>query len=302
MRMMGATYKAEMLPSIVAKHLAPCLGTVQTEPVSVGAGEILTFDGRGLPNLNPTGLRDVLTQPKGPLKDLQKLRDQALDRMYKSLKKDGTKPQLVYLDSVAQSRGQARSLSDDLLGMLADIKSDKSDGQVIAATALVKMNVSPVIAIHIEFGGDNHFDEDLMKSEVPQTEIGVQRIGALMDSLQMAGVQDRVTFAMYNVFGRTLKKLMLRGRDHWASHHVTVMMGKQIRPGVVGGLEPKAGDYYATGIDSKSGAAVKGGGGDVPFAETLGAMGKTLGTAVGIPAAQMDTEITQGKVVAAAVA
>jgi hypothetical protein len=118
----------------------------------------------------------------------------------------------------------------------------------------------------------------------------------------MAGVQDRVTFAMYNVFGRTLKKLMLRGRDHWASHHVTVMIGKQIKPGVVGGLEPKAGDYYATGIDSKSGGAVKGGGGDVPFAETLGAMGKTLGAVVGIPGAQMDTEISQGKVVTSAVA
>ena len=57
----------------MAKHLAPCLRTIQTEPVSVGAGEILTFSGRGLPNLNPTGLRDVLAQPQGPLKDLQNL-------------------------------------------------------------------------------------------------------------------------------------------------------------------------------------------------------------------------------------
>src|SRR5687767_14985400 len=97
LRLMGATYKQEMLPSLIAKRLAPCLGTIQTEPVSVGAGEILTFAGRGLPNLNPTGLRDVLAQPKGPLKDLQTLRDKALDRMYTSLKRDAGKPQLDYL-------------------------------------------------------------------------------------------------------------------------------------------------------------------------------------------------------------
>jgi hypothetical protein len=80
MRLMGATANSEMLPSILAKNLAPCFGTVQTEPVSVGAGDILTFDGRGLPNINPTGLRDVLARPTGPLLQLQELRDQSLDR------------------------------------------------------------------------------------------------------------------------------------------------------------------------------------------------------------------------------
>jgi hypothetical protein len=301
MRMMGATAKQEMLPSIVAKHLAPCLGTIQTEPVSVGAGEILTFNGRGLPNLNPTGLRDVLAQPKGPLQELQMLRDKALDRMYASLKQNAGKPQMDYLDRLAQSRQQARSISDDLLDMLSSITSDKSDGQVTAAAVLVKMRVSPVVAIHIEFGGDNHTDADLMKSEVPQATIGVQRITSLMTTLQGYGLQDSTTFAMYNVFGRTLKKLGTQGRDHWASHHTTVMIGKPIRPGVIGGLEPMAGDYYATPIDSKTGKAASGGG-DVPFAETLSAMGKTLGAAVGLPQAALDTEISTGKIVTAALA
>jgi hypothetical protein len=301
MRLMGATYKQEMLPSIVAKHLAPCLGTIQTEPVSVGAGEILTFSGRGLPNLNPTGLRDVLAQPQGPLKDLQSLRDKALDRMYASLKKNAGKPQLDYLDRLALSRTQARSISDDLLDMLSSIKSDKSDGQVTAAAALVKMRVSPVVAIHIEFGGDNHTDADLMTKEVPETETGVQRIGALMATLQSYGLQDQTTFAMYNVFGRTLKKLGTQGRDHWASHHTTVMIGQPIRPGVIGGLEPAAGDYYASPIDSKTGKGITGGG-DIPFNDTLAAMGKTLGAAVGLPRDALDTEISQGKVVEAALA
>jgi hypothetical protein len=272
---------------------------VQTEPVSVGAGEILTFDGRGLPNINPTGLRDVLAQPGGPLKDLQKVRDASLDRMYAALKQGGTATQLAYLDSLARSRDQARALGGDVLDMLAAVKSDKSDGQVIAAAVLMKMNVSPVVAIHIEFGGDNHTDADLMKSEVPQHQTGVQRITSLMTTLQSYGLQDQVTFAMYNVFGRTLKKLNLAGRDHWASHHATVMIGKGVRPGVVGGLMPQAGDYYATGIDSKSGKPVPGAG-DVPFAETLAAMGKTLGAAVGVPASLLDAQIAQGKIVTGA--
>jgi hypothetical protein len=299
MRLMGATAKQEMLPSIVAKQLAPCFATVQTEPVSVGAGEILTFNGRGLPNINPTGLRDVLTKPQGVLSNLQQLRDKHLDQMYALVKERGTPAQRRYVDSLALSRGQARSIADDLIGALSGITSDKSDGQVVAAAVLIRMNVSPVVAIHIEFGGDNHSDDGLAKAEVPQTEIGVQRIAELMAQLKLYGLEDKVTFAMYNVFGRTLTKLGLAGRDHWASHHTTVMIGKGVRAGVVGGLEPKAGDYYATPIDSVTGQAAPGGG-DIPFAETLGAMGKTLGRAVGVPQSVLDQQITLGKTVTAA--
>lgn len=298
MRLMGATYKQEMLPSILAKNLAPCLGTVQIEPVSVGAGEILTFEGRGLPNLNPTGLRDVLTQPVGPLSRLRKLRDTSLDKMHALLKQSGTVAQRKYIDSLAVSRNQARSISDELLNMLGDIRSDKSDGQVIAAAALIKMNVSPVIAIRIDFGGDNHSDPDLTTREVPQTVAGIQRIGELMQTLASYGLSDKVTFAMYNVFGRTLKKLGTAGRDHWASHHATVMIGKPIKAGVIGGLEPKLGDYYASAINSTTGAK----GGDIGFGDTLGAMGKTLGVAVGCDPKALDLQISQGKVVAAALA
>src|SRR4029077_1116538 len=99
-QLMGAVSKQEMLPSLAAKSLAPCSGRVQPEPISVGAGEFLTFDGRGLPNLNPTGLRDVLTHPTGALMRLQKLRDDSLDKMNALLKEHGTAAQRVYLDSL----------------------------------------------------------------------------------------------------------------------------------------------------------------------------------------------------------
>jgi uncharacterized protein DUF1501 len=301
LRLMGAANRQEMLPSIIAKYLAPCLGTVQAEPLSAGAGDILTYEGRGLPGVPPIALRDVLTRPQGPLADLQKLRDATIDQMYGLVKQQGTAAQRGFIDRLALSRKQARSLSDDLLTLLDGITSSESDGQILAAVALIKMNVAPVIAIRIDFGKDNHSDPDLMKAEVPQTEVGVQRIGMLMDLLEQHGLQDRVTFGAYNVFGRTLKKLGLAGRDHWGSHHTTVMIGPTIRGGVVGGLEPKSEDYYATGIDAASGRAAPGGG-DIPFTETLAAMGKTLARAVGMPAAALEDQIHGGKVVTAALA
>src|SRR5258708_32204827 len=103
-----------MLPSNGAQSRGPCLGHGQTEPVSVGAGEFLTFDGRGLPNLNPTGLRDILTHPTGPLAQLQKLRDSSMDKIHAVLKEHGTTTQKAYLDNLVASRTQARSLPDSL--------------------------------------------------------------------------------------------------------------------------------------------------------------------------------------------
>src|SRR5262245_4248302 len=65
MRLMGRTAGGEMWPSIYAKHLAKCLGTVQTEPVTVGTGgnalEQVAFTGRTLPNITPMQLKQLLT-------------------------------------------------------------------------------------------------------------------------------------------------------------------------------------------------------------------------------------------------
>jgi Protein of unknown function (DUF1501) len=298
MRLMGATAKQEMLPSILAKYLAPCFGTVQVDPISAGAGDLLTIDGRSLPNLAPTGLRDLLTRPDTPLAALQTIRDATLDEIDGLLKDRGTKAQQQYLDTVVTSRRKARSLGGDLIDLLAGITNNDANGQVLAAVALIKMNVSPVIAIKIPFGGDNHADADLAVSEAPQHESGIQQIVQLQEKLRALGLEDRVTFAAYNVFGRTLKKNGNRGRDHWGSHHATVMIGKNVKPGVVGGLEPKASDYYATSIDAASGRS----GGDIAFPDTLSAMGKTLGAVVGVKAEVLERHIAGGKVVTAALA
>jgi hypothetical protein len=300
MRLMGGTKRQEMMVSLYAQQLAPCLGTVQHEPVVVGAsgsGEFLVYQGRTLPALSPSGLRDTLANPAGPLGTLQQLRDHDLDRLNALFKEHGTNEQRGFLDRLALSQREARSISQALLDNLTSITGNDSNNQVVAAVTLIKMNVTPVVSMHIPFGGDNHTDTDLV-NETTQTVNGVATINLLMQKLAEMGLQDRVTFAAMNVFGRTLAKKGTKGRDHLANHHVTVMIGKGIRPGVIGGLAPKAGDYGALPIVSATGRGDAAG--DIPFEATLGAMGKTLGLALGVAPATLDQNILIGAPIKAA--
>lgn len=312
-RLMGVISRQEMLVSYLAKQLAPCLGTVQAAPVMVGAtdpGEALTFTGRTLPNLRPTALRDTLLNAAGPLTQLQMMRDQDLNRLNALVKETGNTAQKAYLDRLATSQTEARSISQNLLTNLSMIMNDGTTGQILAATALVAMKVSPVVSIHLPFGGDNHADANLgreatqtAQSVAPLTGAGVAQttgIPYLMTKLTDLGIRDQTTFMLMNVFGRTLKKLGVTGRDHWGSHHVTVVIGKGVKAGVFGGMVAGGNDYNATPIDSNTGAG--GAGGDIPVADSLAAVGKTVGAVVGIPQSTLDTDIEQGKIIKAAVA
>jgi len=71
---------------------------------------------------------------------------------------------------------------------------------------------------------------------------------------------------------------------------------------VVGGVEMGSNDYVATSIDSATGELVAKNGGDVPFSETLSAMGKTLGVGCGVDPEVLDLGIRGGKVVNGALA
>ena len=79
-----------------------------------------------------------------------------------------------------------------------------------------------------------------------------------------------------------------------------VVTGAGVRGGIVGGvqLNDSGREYVAQSIDSATGA---GGDGDIPFEETLGAMGKTLGALAGIDRTRLDEMVTSGKVVDAAI-
>jgi hypothetical protein len=244
------------------------------------------------------------------LKSLRSLRDSALDKLNALAKQDATNVQKQFLDALAASQTQVRQLADTLASTLSSISADDVKGQALAAAALFSANVTPVVSMHIPFGGDNHSDQNL-QAEADQLVSGVAGIQTLLDALASVGLQDKVTFATLNVFGRNLdgiaKVTSKSGRDHYANHAVAVLIGKNVAPGVTGGVMPGGGGgsfggsstaLGAADIDSATGAGQAGG--DVPSAQTYGSLARTLGVALGIPAASIAADLNAnagGKVI-----
>src|SRR5580704_9137300 len=251
LQLMGATPGGEMLPSLLAKSLGPCLGTVQTQPISVGAltpSEDLTFDGAPLPVIPASALKATLTDPASPISSLQPLRDQTLNQLYDLYKNTANSAQKTYVDSLVTSQQQVRNINQALLNQLSAIKDNSAASQVLAALALIQMNVAPVIAIHIPFGGDNHRDVALA-TETTETVSGVATIASLMQQLQAAGLADKVTFMSLNVFGRTIGPGNTDGRGHNLNHQVSISIGKPFKGGVIGAVAPLQGDYGALNVN-----------------------------------------------------
>ena len=219
-----------MLPSLLAKQLAPCLGTIQAQPISLGAlnpSEALSYGGATQPIIPALALKATLTSAPGPLTDLQALRDQTLDSLYDLYKHDATPAQKAYIDSLVTSQQQVRDINQSLLDALSSITDNSAASQILAAVTLVQMKVTPVIAVHIPFGGDNHRDVGLA-TETAETISGIAAIGDLMQKLAAAGLSDDVTFMSLNVFGRTLGPGNEDGRQHNANHHVSLAIGKGV--------------------------------------------------------------------------
>jgi hypothetical protein len=311
MKLLGATSGGEMLVSAYAKHLAGCFMTVQNEPIAVGArgnsSELVSFAGRMLPSISPTQLKQLLTGSKtDPLVKVRTLRDTSLDQLNAIAKRDGNNVQKAFLDSLATSQTQVRELADQLSTTLNAITADDAKGQALAAAALIAANVTSVVTVHLGFGGDNHSDQNL-QAEADQHVSGIQGIQAIMDALASLQLTDKVTFATLNVFGRNLngiaKVTSRTGRDHYGNHAVTVMIGKNVAPSVIGGVTAaSSGAYVASDIDSATGNSVASGG-DIPAAQTHVAAARTLGVALGIPESQLNSDFTAsagGKVVKAA--
>ena len=309
MKLQGATSGGEMVISAYAKHLAPCLGTIQAAPVALGArgnaAELVSFGGRTLPAISPTQLKQLLTGSKNdPLVKLRAMRDTELSKLNDLAKSDGTDVQKQFLDALANSQTQVRQLADTLATTLNAITTDDIKGQALAAAALFSAKVTPVATIHIGFGGDNHSDQDL-KAEADQHVSGIAGIQAVMDAMASLNLADNVTFATMNVFGRNLngisKVTSRAGRDHYGNHNVGVLIGKNIAPSVIGGITMASGGYVAAAINSADGTASTSG--DIPASESMVAMARTLGVALGIPAAALASDFTGsagGKVVPAA--
>jgi uncharacterized protein (DUF1501 family) len=288
----------EMLPSLFAQELSQAIGTIQTEPVPLG-GELLTFGGRALDAIQAIDLKGLFDQPDAFLTDLIGMRDRDLDAIYGDLRSHGTRAQRTFLDRYALGRDQVRQLGEQLGTLLARLPTDPQNkaspnDQVIAAVALMKLKVAPVVTMHLPFGGDNHNDSDL-SNEAADTIAATSTIGLLWQELNDQGLQDQVSFGTLNVFGRTLKRNGAGGRNHNQNHHVMMMFGKHIKGGVIGGLQPLAGDFAARGIDSATGKADDSG--DITPLTSLESAAKTLGAALALPDARLDQRINGGKVV-----
>jgi hypothetical protein len=306
LRMMGAVAGGEMLPSWISRELAPAMGTVRAQPISLSgsATEAVYYQGAPQALLTPTTLSSVLSSPANGLgtADLVKLRDQGLDALLAFARSQGQTAQKNFIDRYATSTAQLRTLQDRLLASLATIKNNSADSQIQAAIILFQMKVTPVVVVNVGFGGDNHGDPGLA-GEIAGHASGVATLAKMTQALAAAGMADQVTFAMTNVFGRTMiASQSANGRQHNQGHHVTLMIGSRVRGSVVGGVaQPAAGkEYTALAIDSATGRGSASG--DVAFGATFGAMGKTLGAAVGLPQANVDTNVLSGAVIKSALA
>jgi len=296
MSLMGATKNNEMAVSIYASYLQGALGTIQAQPIALDR-EVVTYAGATVPRLAPSALTQLLASAgTGLPTSLQKLRDADLDRISGILKTRGTNVQRRYLDQYATSQEQARKIPQDLQNLLAGILGDGAEDQATAASILIKMKVSPVIVMHIPFGGDNHSDAGL-ENETKETVSGVAIINSLLAKLTALGLADQVTFATLNVFGRSLAQGGTQGRSHWSNHHTAVVIGKPFKAGVIGGLVPVGDDLGAANIDSATGAAADGG--DIKVGDSLPSFAKTLGRGLGVPQAVLDENIRGGSGVGA---
>ncbi|MEO1273013.1 MAG: DUF1501 domain-containing protein, partial [Myxococcota bacterium] len=122
--------------------------------------------------------------------------------------------------------------------------------------------------------------------EVTQTIAGVEAIRRLWEELSNRGLHDRVTFAILNVFGRTLQRGSSGGRGHYGDDHAMVMFGPHVRPGLLGQLI----DTGSNKRPFKAGPIE-----DVPIEETLATAGKTLARATGVPDDIIETRIVGGR-------
>jgi len=276
---------------------------LQAQPISLGASspsEGLTFGGQALPIIPPLALKTTLAAPAGPLMNLTKLRDDTLAQLDGVYRNSATKAQRAYLDSVALSQTQLRGINDALLNTLNSISDNLVGSQIAAALALIQMNVTPVVAIHIPFGRDNHNDAGLA-TEIAETQSGTLAIQQIQDGLTGISYQDKVSFFTLNVFGRTLTGTNQNGRNHNGNLQTSVVIGKPFKSRVIGGVGPmtaqQGGDYGALAFDSSSGAP---GGGDVSPQDSLASFGRTLMSAVGTDSATLDANIPSGKIITAA--
>jgi len=304
LKLQGAIYEDEMFASFLSKNTQSCLNTIQPQPVSVGAAspsEALSYQGGALPTIPPSALQKTLVLNATSSinqKTLPSLRASALTNLqsvlYPASSVTGAQNDFVTTYLAAQTALQ--KLDPSILASLADLSTESSklpvQAQIDAAVALIRMNITGVVAIHIPFGGDNHHDPGYA-AESLQTTAACQSLDYLLGQLQMYKtvdgrvMSDAVTIVSLNVFGRTLEYLTSNGdgRQHNLNHHVSFVIGKPFKGGVYGAVTQLTGnnDFGCVNMNAKTGAGTTTtGSGVIDAVDTFAAWGMTVATGVGV--------------------
>lgn len=301
----GATRGGEILPSVISKLTAPALGTLRVQPISFNdpVDGAISCDGVLQPSLSPRSLASLLAVPKDGLGDanLLTMRDKTVDALHAWLKGQGGAAQAKLVDAFAASRDQVRRLQTDVVSQLSSIRDNSSASQLKAAAILFKMKVAPVVMVRLPFGGDNHSDDVNNSNELRDHRSSVGVLAGLPALLEGSGLTGKVTFCSLNVFGRSLVREG-NGRNHNDQHAVSLLVGGNVKGGVIGGLGQanSAQAFRAQPIDSTSGAVSNSG--DVRYEDSLASYAKTLVAAAGVDVATTNDVLRSGTVVQGALA
>ncbi len=143
LKLMGSAVGHEMLPSLLAKIVAPCLGTIQAQPFSVGGAgpsEALSYGGSVMPIIPPVALKDTLTAPAGPLTNLQAVRDATMKDIYALYKTTATPAEKAFIDATSNTQDQVRLWKQNLLSALGSIADNSVASQILATVTLLQLN------------------------------------------------------------------------------------------------------------------------------------------------------------------
>lgn len=277
-------------------------GSVLNTPMVFNGGggrlSTLTYEGTAITRYSALDVKNLfLTSNDVSLANLNKVYDQTIDDIYKTIKRDGTLAQKKYLDTFASSRRQASILGDQLGDLLSEVSGTSKEDQIKAAIGMAKANVSPVIVIRYAFSGDNHNDANLAE-ELNRSIEQMNNLERFWSLVQSEGMEERVHYATFDIFGRTLGRNVRGGRDHHNSSCVNLMVGPNINPGVFGGLEAwsKGGHRLmrATGINTSTGLSANP---DIEASQTLIAYSRTLMSSMGISEERINARISSSKTI-----
>ena len=257
--------------------------------------------GGGAPDHPTHGARSDARFQQGALGQLQKLRAQTLDTAIMPIYRDGgaSPAQLQYIDSLVTSQQQMQGIQQSLLTAITGLKDNSVASQIAAAVALIQMKVSPVLAIHIPFGSDNH-PTRTSRPRRPRRYPAWPRWWPFSRRSPRPTSKTKSRFCRSTCSGAPWARTTTAGRNHNGNHQLSLAIGKPFKSAVIGGVAQVAGDYGAVDIDATSGAPTPGG--NIKAIDTMTSFAKSVMTAFGGDPTVISQQITGGAVVPAMIA